>query len=172
MRSSSSGVGRQAFCALRGASLAMRWERRWQLSRASVRRIAKCKPVESLLQSRKIFGFYVLLSNVESCRLKGSENQWQQVPKSAMPARRIPCANLYHHERGAAMSDKKQPGREEVRLLNIKEAARFLGTTDKTLYTKIWRREIPFIKIGRSVRFDVKDLEALIERSRIKAVAI
>ena len=70
------------------------------------------------------------------------------------------------------MSDKKQPGREEVRLLNIKEAARFLGTTDKTLYTKIWRREIPFIKLGRSVRFDVGDLEALIERSRIEAVEI
>jgi excisionase family DNA binding protein len=70
------------------------------------------------------------------------------------------------------MSDKERPGREEVRLLNIKAAARFLGTTDKTLYTKIWRREIPFIKIGRSVRFDVKDLEALIERSRIKAVEI
>jgi excisionase family DNA binding protein len=67
------------------------------------------------------------------------------------------------------MSDKERPGREEVRLLNIKEAARFLGTTDKTLYTKIWRREIPFIKLGRSVRFDVKDLEALIERSRVRA---
>jgi excisionase family DNA binding protein len=67
------------------------------------------------------------------------------------------------------MSDKERPGQEEVRLLNIKEAARYLGTTDKTLYTKIWRREIPFIKLGRSVRFDVRDLEALIDRSRIKA---
>jgi excisionase family DNA binding protein len=66
------------------------------------------------------------------------------------------------------MSDKERPGREEVRLLNIKEAARYLGTTDKTLYTKIWRREIPFIKLGRSVRFDVRDLEALIERSRVR----
>jgi excisionase family DNA binding protein len=66
------------------------------------------------------------------------------------------------------MSDKERAGREEVRLLNIKEAARFLGTTDKTLSTKIWRREIPFIKLGRSVRFDVRDLEALIERSRVK----
>jgi excisionase family DNA binding protein len=61
---------------------------------------------------------------------------------------------------------------EYIRLLNIKEAARFLGTTDKTLYTKVWRREIPFVKLGRSVRFDVRDLEALIERSRIKAVEI
>ena len=70
------------------------------------------------------------------------------------------------------MPDKERPGREEVRLLNVKEAARFLGTTEKTLYAKIWRREIPFIKIGRSVRFDVKDLEALIERSRVEAQEI
>jgi excisionase family DNA binding protein len=66
------------------------------------------------------------------------------------------------------MSDTERLGREEVRLLNIKEAARFLGTTDKTLYTKVWRREIPFIKLGRSVRFDLRDLEALIERSRVR----
>ena len=58
---------------------------------------------------------------------------------------------------------------ENIRLLDVKEAARYLGTTDKTLYTKIWRREIPFIKLGRSVRFDVRDLEALIERSRVRA---
>jgi excisionase family DNA binding protein len=70
------------------------------------------------------------------------------------------------------MSDKERSGREEVRLLNVKEAARFWGTTDKTLYTKIWRREIPFIKIGRSVRFDVKDLEALIERLKVRAEEI
>jgi excisionase family DNA binding protein len=44
-----------------------------------------------------------------------------------------------------------------------------LGTTDKTLYTRIWRREIRFIKIGRSVRFDVRDLEALIDQSRVEA---
>jgi excisionase family DNA binding protein len=86
-----------------------------------------------------------------------------------MRARRTPCVYLYRYEWGAAMSDKERPGREEVRLLNIKEAARYLGTTDKTLYTKIWRREIPFVKIGRSVRFDLRDLEALIERSRVRA---
>jgi excisionase family DNA binding protein len=70
------------------------------------------------------------------------------------------------------MLDKERPGRAEIRLMNIREAAHYLGTTPATLYTKIWRREIPFVKIGRSVRFDVKDLEALIERSRIKAIEI
>ena len=67
------------------------------------------------------------------------------------------------------MLDKERPGRAENRPMNIPEAAHYLGTTPATLYTKIWRGEIPFIKLGRSVRFDVKDLEALIERSRVRA---
>jgi excisionase family DNA binding protein len=62
--------------------------------------------------------------------------------------------------------------REGVRLLNVKEAALFLGTTPASLYSMVWRREITFIKIGRSVRFDVKDLEALIEQSKVKAEEI
>ena len=62
--------------------------------------------------------------------------------------------------------------RDEVRLMNIRDAARYLGTTSATLYTKIWRREIPFVKFGRSVRFDVKDLDALIEASKVKPDAL
>lgn len=56
----------------------------------------------------------------------------------------------------------------EKRLMNVKEAAAYLGTTPSTLYTKVWRHEVPFVKLGRSVRFDVKDLDELIERSRVK----
>jgi excisionase family DNA binding protein len=55
-----------------------------------------------------------------------------------------------------------------VRLLNVREAARFLGTTPKTLYTMAWRREIVFVKIGRSLRFDVKDLEQMIEEAKVR----
>jgi excisionase family DNA binding protein len=54
------------------------------------------------------------------------------------------------------------------RLLNVKDAARFLGTTPKTLYTMVWRREIVFVKIGRSVRFDVRDLEEMIECAKVR----
>ena len=55
-----------------------------------------------------------------------------------------------------------------VRLLTVSQAAVYLGTTVATLYSKIWRREIPFIKMGRSVRFDVVDLDELIEQSKVK----
>jgi excisionase family DNA binding protein len=56
--------------------------------------------------------------------------------------------------------------------MNIRDAARYLGTTPATLYTKVWRREIPFVKLGRSVRFDVKDLDALIERAKVEPDAL
>jgi excisionase family DNA binding protein len=58
--------------------------------------------------------------------------------------------------------------REEVRLLNVREAAKFLGTTPASFYSMVWRREVPFGKLGRSLRFDVKDLDALIEASKVK----
>jgi excisionase family DNA binding protein len=54
------------------------------------------------------------------------------------------------------------------RLLNVREAALYLGTTPKTLYTMAWRRDIVFVKIGRSLRFDMKDLEKMIEDAKIR----
>jgi excisionase family DNA binding protein len=56
---------------------------------------------------------------------------------------------------------------DERRLLTVREAAQYLGTTPSTLYGRVWRREIAFIKIGRSVRFDIRDLDELIEKAKI-----
>jgi excisionase family DNA binding protein len=69
---------------------------------------------------------------------------------------------------------RETPGapKKEIRLMTIKQTAQYLGTTPASLYTKIWRREIPFIKIGRSVRFDVNDLDAIIEQGRVSPVEI
>lgn len=66
------------------------------------------------------------------------------------------------------MPDKERPSREEVRLLDVRQAAKFLGTTEKTLYSRVWKREIVFVKIGRSVRFDLRDLEQMIEDGKVK----
>jgi excisionase family DNA binding protein len=66
------------------------------------------------------------------------------------------------------MPDKERPFREEVRLLNVREAARLLGTTPGSLYSMVWRREVPFVKLGRSLRFDVRDLDQLIEQGKVR----
>jgi len=55
-----------------------------------------------------------------------------------------------------------------VRLLNVKEAALLLGTTPGSLYSMVWRREVPFVKLGRSLRFDINDLNLLIETSKFR----
>jgi excisionase family DNA binding protein len=70
------------------------------------------------------------------------------------------------------MPDNERHTQDGVRLMNIRDAARYLGTSPATLYTKVWRREIPFVKFGRSVRFDLKDLDALIEESKVKPDAL
>ena len=59
----------------------------------------------------------------------------------------------------------------EKRLLNIKEASEYLGISQKGLYNMIYRREIPFIKIGGRVRFDIIDLDKWIEGQKIKSVS-
>jgi excisionase family DNA binding protein len=58
--------------------------------------------------------------------------------------------------------------RGEARLLTVGQAAEYLGTTAASLYSKIWRREIPFVKLGRSVRFDIRELDRLIEEAKVK----
>ena len=56
---------------------------------------------------------------------------------------------------------------ESGKWLTVREAAKYLGTTAPSLYARVWRREVPFIKIGRSVRFDIEDLKKLIDASRV-----
>lgn len=53
-------------------------------------------------------------------------------------------------------------------LLNTDQAAAKLGIKAQTL--RIWRIQrnnpLPFIKLGKSVRYDPSDLDAFIERNR------
>jgi excisionase family DNA binding protein len=55
---------------------------------------------------------------------------------------------------------------ESRRLLTIQEAAQFLAISVSTLYGWVWQRRIPFVKIGRALRFDLRDLEAFVEVNR------
>jgi len=51
------------------------------------------------------------------------------------------------------------------RLLNVKEAAQYLGLEVDTVYKKARLRELPFVKVGRALRFDVKELDRYIEKN-------
>lgn len=51
-------------------------------------------------------------------------------------------------------------------LMKPKEAAKFLAISEKTLWNLRKRGEIPYLKIGRSVRYPVDDLRRWISRRR------
>ncbi len=56
------------------------------------------------------------------------------------------------------------------RLLNVTEAAHYLGLEVDTVYKKSRMREVPSVKVGRALRFDVKALERYIEQHSIKTI--
>ena len=60
-----------------------------------------------------------------------------------------------------------QPSVSEPRLLSQQEAARYLGISYWTVRDLVFRREIPFIKIGRRILIDRLDLDAYLDRSKI-----
>src|SRR4051794_341859 len=56
------------------------------------------------------------------------------------------------------------------RLLNAKEAAQYLGLEVDTVYKKSRLRELPSVKVGRALRFDLEALEGFVEQHTIKTI--
>jgi len=56
------------------------------------------------------------------------------------------------------------------RLLNVQEAAEYLGLEIDTVYKKSRLRELPSVKVGRALRFDVKALQRFIEEHTIETI--
>ncbi len=56
------------------------------------------------------------------------------------------------------------------RLLNVREAAQYLGLEVDTVYKKSRLREVPCVKVGRALRFDLKALERFIEQHTIETI--
>lgn len=51
-------------------------------------------------------------------------------------------------------------------LVKPREAAQALGICEKTLWTLTKCGELPAVRIGRSVRYDLQDLRAFIDRMK------
>jgi excisionase family DNA binding protein len=64
--------------------------------------------------------------------------------------------------RGASVT----PGHEPP--LSIPEAAVFLNVTDRWVRRAVRERRLPYLKVGRHVRFLVEDLEAFLADSRVE----
>jgi len=50
------------------------------------------------------------------------------------------------------------------RLLSIAEVTEYLGLSVHTLYTMVSQRRIPFVKVGRLTKFDVRHIDEWIAK--------
>lgn len=51
-----------------------------------------------------------------------------------------------------------------MRLLNVKEAALYLGTTIWCVRSLVWKKELRGLRIGQRLVFDRVDLDSFIEK--------
>ncbi len=56
------------------------------------------------------------------------------------------------------------------RLLNVREAAQYLGLEVDTVYKKARLRELPCVKVGRALRFDIAKLDRYVEQHTIETI--
>lgn len=57
-----------------------------------------------------------------------------------------------------------------MKLVDVKKAAEITGWKESTLYQKIYRREIEYVKMGRSLRFDESYLLRLVANNTVPAL--
>jgi excisionase family DNA binding protein len=55
------------------------------------------------------------------------------------------------------------------RLIDAAGAAELLGTTERHVRELVYKRAIPFVKVGGALRFDLTDLDAWIASNRTEA---
>jgi excisionase family DNA binding protein len=53
-----------------------------------------------------------------------------------------------------------------VRLLTVKEAAKMLSLSERTIQRYLKSGELTYVRLGRSVRIELKDLEEFVEKKK------
>ncbi len=53
-------------------------------------------------------------------------------------------------------------------MLNVHELSKELGMSESGIYQWVGQGKIPFVKIGRSVRFDFEEIKKWVEAKKIK----
>lgn len=59
----------------------------------------------------------------------------------------------------------------EKRFLGIKELSEYLGIKETTLYVWSCYKKIPHFKIGRLVKFDLKEIENWLKDKKIEEIS-
>ncbi len=58
----------------------------------------------------------------------------------------------------------------EKRLFNINEASVYLGRTVCALREMLWAGKIAYVKDGKRILLDIKDMEAWIEKNKTQSI--
>ncbi len=58
---------------------------------------------------------------------------------------------------------------ESKELLTAKETAAFLGLSEITVYKMTYKKQIPFVKLGRTKRFEKSKLKEWIDKNSVDA---
>ena len=64
------------------------------------------------------------------------------------------------------MNENNTSIEDSRRLLSIGQLSQQLGISVKTLYGWVYLRQIPYVKMGRLVKFDSRDIEKWIETKK------
>ncbi len=52
-------------------------------------------------------------------------------------------------------------------MLNIHELSKELNLSESGIYLMVSRRKIPFVRIGRAIRFDLDDIKRWLEEKKV-----
>ena len=63
-----------------------------------------------------------------------------------------------------------QPQDPQDQFLSVGETAEFLNLSVPTIYSKVSKRELPYMKRGKRLYFNRKDLETYLKGGRVKTV--
>jgi len=79
-------------------------------------------------------------------------------------------------ERTDGAAGLTQTGRQRrklrgVALLGVDDLAEQLGTSERFVRRLVFERRVPFHKVGKSVRFDPRDIDAWLAAHRIESVS-
>lgn len=57
------------------------------------------------------------------------------------------------------------------RFVGIEDLAQYLDISTNTIRSWIWQREIPYFKMGRLVRFDLKEIEGWLKDKKVEEIS-
>ena len=58
------------------------------------------------------------------------------------------------------------------KLVSVKEAALYIGLSSHTIYAMVSQRRIPFVKVGRLVKFDLDLLDRWIKQNTVMPMPV